>query len=64
MPRLDGVTNMFIQRFFFCLSLSHEKWGAPQRRVARARVARLPGVSFLPVNAEGGVPHLTWVIYL
>ena len=58
-PRIGGVTNLSIQYLFF-LDRIHMRSGVPHRGPLLGqpgRVIRLPRVTFLHVNAEGGVPR-------
>ena len=67
-PRFGGVTNLFKQFFFFFfLDCVHMRGGLLHRGGLPGqpgRVTSIGGVNFLHVNAEGGVPRLTGVIYL
>lgn len=64
--RLGGVTNLSTQFLFSSWLSSHERWGTSPGGLPGqpGRVTRLGGVSFLHVNAEGGVPHLTGVMFI
>ena len=66
-PRLGRVTNLSIQSLLsFFLDCVHLRGGVPNRGelpCQPGRVTRLGGVSFLHVNAEGGVPRLFWVMF-
>ena len=59
-PCLGGVTYLSIQSLFISWLLSHERWGTAVPHLGGlpgqpCRVTRLGGVSFLHMNAEGGV---------
>ena len=57
-PCLGGVTNLSIQRLFFLNDCFHMRSGVPHLGGLPGQpcqVTHLGGVSFLHVNAEGGV---------